>query len=188
MRTDSHSRLWVNPDHQMGRYDKILIQGIGIQYDKSGDALDAEEQQRVKRALLSAVRDVTKGAPVGFTSAPGPCVVSMSVGLMNLRMDASRHSGSVSSYVSSFGAGTMIFEFRDSETNVPLIRFATRRDLGGGRGHGTGADIHRLGQAVGRMAQDMTRELQTIVPAATRRDEHGCNNGILRMSGRDARR
>ena len=79
----------------------------------------------------------------------------------------------------------MIVEFRDSTTRTPLLRYAAHRGLGSGPASGRpGADLTRLGRALGEMVTDMMTELQTAVPATTERPATNCNDGIYKLTGR----
>ena len=105
---------------------------------------------------------------------------------MRLHVNDSGASGSSISYVNSFGSATMIIEFRDSRTDEVLIRYASHRGLGGGPGTGrVGANLPRLGRALGGMVTDMTLELQKITPSTTVRTETECNDGIYKLTGRE---
>jgi hypothetical protein len=175
----------VKTDHHIGRYDDILVTGIGFAYGNGQDALSPEQEKQVGLMLKSAISKITEGGPVGQATEAGPCVVSIQLGLKDILLHIGETSGSSISFVSSFGSATMVVEFRDSLTDVPLLRYAANHGLGGGPGTGQmGANLGRLGRALGEMVTDMTTELQTIVPDTTVRSETECNNGIYKQTGR----
>ena len=179
------SGLWVKPDHQLGRYDDVLINVAGFLYRDGQEPLSTEQEREIRRMLAGAILGITEGTPVGVANRSGECVVRVEIGLKDLRLFTAPDTGSRSSVVSSFGETTMVVEFRDSLTNVPLVRYAAHRGLGGGPGTGHGgADLGRLGKALGAMVTDMTTELQTIVPSTTVRDATSCNDGIYKLTGR----
>ncbi len=180
------SKLWVRPDHHIGRYDDIMVAGISFSYGQGQAELDEGQENRVAEMLVKAIGVITKDSPVGKASDPGPCVVAVQLGLKDVRLHLGEAvDGSSISYVSSFGSATMIVEFRDSLTDTTLLRYAANRGLGGGQGTGRdGADMGRLGRALGKMVTDMTTDLQTIVPATTSRPATECNNGIYKLTGR----
>ena len=185
VRSTPRSRLWVKPDHHLGKYDDILVTGIGFAYGKGQERLDETQEQQVGEMLRTAIAGITDDTPVGLADAPGPCVLALQLGLKDIYLHISETSGSSVSYVSSFGSATMIVEFRDSTSNVTLLRYAANRGLGGGPGTGQiGANLGRLGHALGEMVEDMTTELQTLVPDTTARPETECQNGIYKMTGR----
>ena len=180
------SKLWVRPDHHIGRYDNIMIASISFAYEQGQTELDKGQENRVAEMLVKAIGGITENSPVGKVSDPGPCVVAVQLGLKDIRLHLGEAAdSSSSSYVSSFGSATMIVEFRDSLTDTTLLRYAANRGLGGGQGTGRdGADMGRLGRALGKMVTDMTTDLQTIVPDTTSRPATECNNGIYKLTGR----
>ena len=189
VRKTPRSMLWVRPDHHVGHYDDILIAGVGFTYGLGQTELEPNEEQKVRLMLIEAMEAFTEDpSPVGRAYKPGPCVVAIQLGLkdMRLHIDKSGGSGSSTSFVNSFGSATMIIEFSDSRSNQVLIRYASHRGLGGGPGTGrVGANLPRLGRALGEMVTDMTNELQKITPTTTVRTETECNDGIYKLTGRE---
>jgi len=186
-RSTKRSVLWVKPDHHLGRYDAVIVQVAGFAYAEGQARLDAGEEAEVVRMLKEALAGITRDGPVGLVTAPGPCVVVVNVGLRDLRLHTAgaSASGSSSSYVSSFGSATLVVEFRDSTTGAPLLRYAAGRGLGGGPGMGqTGANLPRLGKAIGESVAEMVDELAKIVPTTTAKQEHACHDGIYALTGR----
>jgi hypothetical protein len=181
----TRSRLWVRPDHHIGRYDQILIKGIGFDYSKGQERLEENQEAEIGKMLSSAMGAFTESGPVSRATEEGPCVVAVVLGLKDLRFHTSGGAGSNVSYVTSFGSATMIVEFRDSLTDQPLLRYAANRGLGDGPASGQrGADLKRLGRALGDMVTDMTNELQQIVPTTTVRRQTECHDGIYKLTGR----
>ncbi len=185
VRSTPRSKLWVRPDHHLGRYDSVWLNQIEFAYGAGQERLERDQEIEVGEMLKSALSGITEAGPVTQVQASGPCVVAVGLGLKDIRLHISESKGSQVSYVSSFGSATMIVEFRDSTTNRPLVRYAANRGLGGGPGSGRmGADLDRLGRALGEMVTQMTTELQTVVPATTVRPETECNDGIYKLTGR----
>ena len=186
VRSTPRSRLWVRPDHHIGHYDDILITGVGFTYGHGATELSPQQEIQVRGMLIDAMGTFTQeGSPVGMSLSEGPCVVAIQLGLKDMRLHISKMTGSSISFVNSFGSATMIIEFRDSESDKVLLRYAAHRGLGGGPGTGRGgANLPRLGSALGDMVTDMTTELQKITPTTTMRSEHSCNDGIYKLTGR----
>ena len=186
VQSTKRTRLWVKPDHHLGRYDFVMIAGIGFAYGKGQESLDNDQEDQIGEMLKNAIGGITKSGPVGAAAEPGSCVVAVQLGLRDLVLHINdKPSGSSISFVSSFGSATMVIEFRDSTTDVPLVRYIVNRGLGGGPGTGQlGANLDRLGRTLGEMVTDMTTELQTIVPTTTVRPETECQNGIYKLTGR----
>ena len=185
VRETPQSKLWVRPDHHMGRYDDVLVDGIAFAYARSQERLAPDQERRLGEILIEAVNGITADSPVGQANAPGECVVALELALKDLRFHIVDAQGSSVSFVSSFGDATMIVEFRDSTTRTPLLRYAAHRGLGSGPATGRhGADLNRLGRALGEMVTDMMTVLQAEVPSTTERPETVCHDGIYRLTGR----
>lgn len=155
----------VRPDHELGRYDEILIEEVGFRYSPEQGWLSDRDEDRINAMLAAAVEGAQDGA-IGLTDEPGPCVLGVRFYVTDLELHTPEvETGSSLSFVRSFGQATMILELKDSETDEPIARFLQRRDLGGGTAHGVaGTSIHRLGKAVGVAMRDMRRQLQKITP------------------------
>jgi len=188
VRKTPRSMLWVRPDHHIGQYDDVLITGVGFTYGPGQTELSPQQETQVQEMLVEAMNAFTEPpSPVGRAAQPGPCVVAVQLGLkdMRLHINETAATGSAISFVDSFGSATLLMEFRDSTSDQVLIRYASHRGLGGGPGTGrVGANLPRLGRALGEMVTDMTNELQTITPSTTVRSETECNDGIYKLTGR----
>ncbi|MFK7896809.1 MAG: hypothetical protein AB8G23_13285 [Myxococcota bacterium] len=177
--------LWVRPDHHLGRYDNVMVNVEGFLYARGQEPLDYAQEERIEEMLEEVFSELTSSGPVNATSTPGPCTVTINLGLKDLKLHTSDHIGASTSFVSSFGSTTMVVEFRDSSTDLPLLRYMENQGLGSGPATGhMGANLSRLGNTLGEITTSMITELQTIVPATTDLQEHHCNDGIYALTGR----
>ncbi len=184
-RDTRRSILWVRPDHHLGRYDSVLVNVDGFMYAKGQASLDAAQERRIGEMLQHSFSRITVSGPVGSATKPGPCTVIINIGLKDLRLHTSDYIGASTSFVSSFGSATMVVEFRDSVTGLPLLRYMENQGLGSGTATGyTGANLSRLGSALGNLVTSMITELQTIVPTTTGQRPHSCHDGIYALTGR----
>jgi hypothetical protein len=176
----------VKPDHHLGRYDNVMLDRVGIGYAPGQKPLDADQEAQIVKMLQTVIVSLTRDSPVGVAAEGGPCVVKINLGLNKLRLYDSEFTDSTSSYVSSFGSGTMIIEFVDSLSDTLLVRYVANRDLAGGSSTGgrSGIDLKHLGRALGGTIASMNDELARIVPTTTVRDATECNDGIYKMTGR----
>jgi hypothetical protein len=186
VRRTRRSQLWVKPDHHLGRYDNVMLDRVGIGYAPGQKPLDADQEAQIVKMLQTVIVSLTRDSPVGVAAEGGPCVVKINLGLNKLRLYDSEFTDSTSSYVSSFGSGTMIIEFVDSLSDTLLVRYVANRDLAGGSSTGgrSGIDLKHLGRALGGTIASMNDELARIVPTTTVRDATECNDGIYKMTGR----
>ena len=163
--TGGRGLFLVRPDHELGRYDDVLIEEVGFRYSPNQRWLSYRDEDRINAMLTAAVQGTQDGT-VGVVDEAGPCVLGVRFYVTDLELHTPDvETGSNVSFVRSFGQATMILELTDSETDTPIARFMQRRDLGGGTAHGiTGTSISRLGSVVGVAMRDMGRQLQRITP------------------------
>ncbi len=180
--TEGRGILLVRPDHQLGRYDHVLIDRIGFRYSEDQSLLSYREEDRISAMLASMVQGSQDGT-VGVVEEPGPCVLSVRLSLVELELHEDDNSSSSTSFIDSFGEATVIMELLDSETEVPLARFLQRRDLGGGPVmNGTASSLQRLGKVVGVTMQDMGSQLAELTPPTAEGWSGNCDGGIARAS------
>ena len=182
--TGGRGALLVRPDHQLGRYDDLLVDYVGFRYSEHQPWLSFEDEDRVSSVLDSAVRGSQDGA-IGLAEEAGPCVLSIRFYVTDLELlDSDMPATSAVSFVRSFGEATMIMELRDSQSDETLARFTQRRSLGGGQVNqpGARASIHRLRRAVGAAMRDMGDQLREITPPSTSGWEGECRGGMTRVA------
>ena len=182
--TYNRGQLFVKRDHQLGRYDSLMIEGVGFRWSPGEARLGDAEEDRIIAMLIGAVEG-TQDGPVGITDAPGPCVLAVNFFLKDLELHTpNRLADSRSGFVSSYGAATMVLELRDSMNDEPLARFVQRRDLGGGPEIPTrGASLIRLSQAIGRALYDMGNQLiKVIPPTSSGHSKPECRGGMAKVA------
>ena len=129
-------KVWIKPDIDLSKYSMILLESAGIQYnhpaarsryDRNADSFPLTEQQ--KASLQASVREVfekelQKIQNYEFTTEPGPGVLDVIVGLMNVtsRVPEQLVSARSSTYLADLGSATLIVELRDSRTEESLAR------------------------------------------------------------------
>ncbi len=129
-------KVWVKPDIDLSKYDKILLESAGIQYrhpdaksryDRNADSFPLSEKQ--KASLQQAISEVfanelKKIENYEFTEEPGPGVLDVTIGLMNVTSKVPREMTSArsSTYIADLGSATLILELRDSRTEESLAR------------------------------------------------------------------
>jgi len=180
--TNGRGLLLVRPDHQLGRYDALMIEHVGFRYSNSQRWLSFREEDRISAMITNAVKGMQDGE-VAISDESGPCVLGVRFYVTDLELhDPGYDTTSVTSFVRSFGEATMIMELRDTVTDRPLARFLQRRDLGGGPGLGTGTSIRRLETVVGVAMREMGGQLQKLTPPTSRGWQNGCGGGMTRVA------
>lgn len=182
--TYNRGQLFVKRDHQLGRYDSLMIEGVGFRWRPGEARLGDADEDRIIAMLIGAVEG-TQDGPVGIADAPGPCVLAVNFFLKDLELHTpNRLADSRSGFVSSYGAATMVLELRDSMDDEPLARFVQRRDLGGGPEIPTrSASLIRLSQAIGRALYDMGNQLiKVIPPTSSGHSKPQCRGGMAKVA------
>ena len=179
--TSGSGSLFVRPGLSFDGYDDIYIAQIGISYADGQQPLSGAEENRVYQRLVEGrVGELTaRGQRVA--DKPGPCTLAQSVYLTDLKFFESKVTGSQSNVISSFGAVTIVSEFRDSTSNEILVRYGERRSLGSGVAEGrVKADLARLDQTLDGILHDMGSALRRTLPlgGTDSRASFGCEGRI----------
>jgi hypothetical protein len=185
-RVETYGRglLYVKPDHNLGRYDDLLVERVGFRYGPKQERLPDIDEDRIVTMLVDAIPESQDGV-IGVKTVPGPCVLSVNFYLKDLEFhEPYFDTDSATSYVSSYGKATMILELRDSMSHEPLARFVQRRDLGGGRMVASrGTTLSRLRQAITDGMRDMGNQLRKLTPptAGSGNPDSECQGGMARV-------
>jgi hypothetical protein len=174
--------LFVKQNHPVGSYDDIMVATIGIHYAPGQDELTEEQEDVIFDRMVATLYD---GVARGFSIAkqPGPCTVKMGVYLKDVDFYESRTSGSQTRFVSSYGAATLVFEFRDSTTDEALVRYGQRRSFGAGvdAGGPRGPNLDLLGDTLEKMLEDVGVTLQEVLaPNVEGEAARGCQGNLGR--------
>lgn len=174
----------VAPDHQLGRYDALRIEEVGLEPSAHQRRLSDRDADRIRTLLIDAVAGSQDPRRLGLTDQPGPCVLGVRIFVTNLALNVPRtESTSTTRLVDSFGEATLILELRDSVSERPLARFLQRRDLGGGVADGRShATLQRLERVVGRSIREMGAELQALTPPSRGEWDANCRGGLTRVA------
>jgi hypothetical protein len=181
--TQGRGLLAIKPNHQLGRYDELLIEQVGFRYRDGQKWLSNREEDRIRNMLTSAIQGSQDGA-IGIASDIGPCVLAVRFYLKDLELfDLHEWTGSRTSFVRSFGEATLVMELRDSMNDEPIARFLQRRELGGGpTSGGPSPSLRRLGSVIAVAMKDMGDQLREITPPTAGGWEAECDGGMTRVA------
>lgn len=131
-------RVWIKPEIDLSRYDEIMVESAGIRYreadaqnryDRSASSFPLDEKQ--KNRFKEIVREVMTEELTGvqnytFTRDPGPGVLKLTVGLIDVisRVPPETVSARSRVYLNSLGSATFVLEISDSRTDEMLARTA----------------------------------------------------------------
>jgi len=110
--------LEVREDHRIGSYDALLIPPATLSYKRGSPPLTPP----AKRAFLSLLResmiDATRAAAIPVEQAPGPCVMTIDLRVSGLNLELTDRADQLVEL-------TLVMQFRDSMSGMPLLRYAT---------------------------------------------------------------
>ncbi len=136
-------KVWIKPDIDLSRYDKILLESAGIQYrhpdatsryDRNADSFPLDEEQKarlqkeVREVFAEELQDIEHYT---FTDQPGPGVLDVIIGLMDVTSHVPEEITSARSsvYIADLGSAVLLVELRDSRTEEPLARILDREEI-----------------------------------------------------------
>ena len=133
---------WARPDMDISTYDKIMLQGVGIQYRPGASKrfnrptsasdyyeLSAAQKERLKNILSEKFREeLAKSTRFTIVSEPGPDVLLIKGGLIDVvSYVPPDHAGSYEIFLDRIGEATLILEISDSVSEAIIARVVDRR-------------------------------------------------------------
>ncbi len=134
--------VYVKPDIDLSRYNKLLLEGLGIQYrpvdpqnryDRNAEEFPLSESQKesIKIAVTDAMlEELDKSKYFTIVEEPGRDVLRIRMGLSDVvsRVPPSNNSRE-SFYLTNLGGALLVMEYSDSRTNEVLARVADRQEV-----------------------------------------------------------
>jgi len=135
-------KVWVKPDINLAGYDKIMLQGVGVQYRAvrftGSDRLYTEnteffplsdqQKARVVETIAKAFKDeMAKCKYYSLTDTPDRKTLTVRGELLDIVSRTPPEVGFREIYLSSFGEATLVIELRDSMSDEIFARVVDRR-------------------------------------------------------------
>lgn len=135
---------WARPDFDISSYNKIMLQGAGIEYTQATNKgrtsrdrsrggpyfMDDTTRERFETLVQETFREeMAKSERFTLVDEAGPDVLIVWGGLLDVTsyVPPDNVAGRSEIYLSTVGAATLVLELRDSETNTILARSIDRR-------------------------------------------------------------
>lgn len=176
-------RLFVNREHELGRYDDLYLNAVGFHYRDRQPRLGRADEDRITAMLVSAIQRGKDGA-IGIATHPGPCVLAVDFYAVDLEFaDWTPGKGAVSTFRSSLGSATLVIELRDSQSNEPIARFTDRPTLGGGwwMGHRS-EQLKRLARVIQLAVSDMGKRVWRVTSPTNPAIDDRCEGTMTKVA------
>ena len=134
------NKAWARRDVDLSGYNKIMLQGVGIQYrpvkkratTRSGGSdfpIPPERKKELREVLREGfVAELAKTDRFEIVSEPGPDVLLIRGALIDVVSHVPpQRAGRSDVYLSSVGEATLVIELIDSQSESVLIRGVDRR-------------------------------------------------------------
>lgn len=135
------SKAWARRDVDLSGYNKIMLEGVGIQYrpvkkratTRTGGGTEfpipPERKEELREVLREGfVAELAKTDRFEFVSEPGPDVLLIRGALIDVVSHVPpQRAGRSDVYLSSVGQATLVLEVIDSQSESVLIRSVDRR-------------------------------------------------------------
>jgi hypothetical protein len=134
---------WARQDLDLTGYNKVIVQGAGIQYRpvkaRGGSRLTVrsdnkfpiseENKARLRRELTIAFTEaLAKGENFEVVTTPGPDVLIVRAGLLDVvSFVPPERMGRYDVYLDRVGEATLVLELVDAESGAVLVRAVDRR-------------------------------------------------------------
>jgi hypothetical protein len=114
--------LDLRRDHGIGSYDAFIVPEASLSYSRRTVKLTREAEQVFLRLLRDSLIDASGAAEIPIVETPGLCVMEIKLAVYGLKIGASNFGDRLAKL-------TLVMEFRDSESQEPLLRYATQNTI-----------------------------------------------------------
>jgi hypothetical protein len=146
IKNSAADQAWAVPSLDLTRYNKIMVQGVGIEYRPGGKSgrssmthsdgrpfeVTEEQKARFRQVVNETLLDeLGKSKKFGVVNEPGPDVLLIRVALLDVVSYVPPESiGRSEIYLSEIGDVTLALELRDSISEAILARSIDRDTIG----------------------------------------------------------
>jgi hypothetical protein len=118
----------IKPGVDLGQYDQLLLLPVAFSFKEGSRQLSESRLDDLRRYFREDfTKELQQKGGYNLVSEPGPGVLLVRAGLLNIDITVPEERGRDDVYVTSSGEVTVIAEFRDSQSGELLARAADRR-------------------------------------------------------------
>jgi hypothetical protein len=142
--------VWARTDIDLSGYDKVMLQGIGVEFRpvtgpysgragassvraNTGSRTEFQLDEKTKAIVIEEIsaafsEELARSKVFEIVDEPGPDVLNLHVGLLDVVSQVPPDTvGRSEILLSSVGEATIVMELRDSVSNAILVRAVDRR-------------------------------------------------------------
>lgn len=160
--------LYVKPDHGITAHHRYHLNQVLLTYERESNHFTTGQEERMRQYL----EDATIGGMISggstMASRPGPCTLSMGIGLVDVDLVEPDGSSSSTSLLANWGAVTLVVDLRDSLSEEPLLRYGRRIEFPGGiQWQNDPPPWRQVRTTLDELLQDQRKILDESVPQST---------------------
>jgi hypothetical protein len=114
--------LEVREDHRIGSYDAFLIPAASLSYNRGSVPLTPPAKRAFLKLLRESMIAASEAAAIPVQQEPGPCVMAIELRVSGLNLEGADRADQLVEL-------TLVMQFRDSVSGMPLLRYATENQV-----------------------------------------------------------
>jgi hypothetical protein len=155
--------LFADPSRSIDDYDDVWLAEIGLHYADGQPPLADADAARLRKMIYDIVLENFPVAGQLTARSASPCTLKLGVYLASLDLPRAEVAGARRR---GKGAATVVFEFRDSQSNQPLVRYGQRRELDVGTARNAELDFDKLENALRVVLDEAGTRMRDALPAS----------------------
>ena len=168
---DQRGRLFVNPDHRISAAHRYVLTQVFVTYKRDSPRFSEREEKRMIDYVKEGVAASMEINGAAMVSEPGPCVLSIGIGLIDVALSEPSGTGASTNQLGIWGAVTMVLDVRDSRSGEPLLRYGRRVTIPGGvQFHDSRPQWPNVQRTLDSLLTTQHRTLLEIVPQSSEID------------------
>ncbi len=112
--------LELREDHRIGSYDAFLIPDASLSYRRGSSKLTRPAERVFLGLLKESIVKGSEAAAIPIEQEPGACVMEINLAVSRLNLDVADRADQLAEL-------TLVMQFRDSTSRMPLLRYAAEK-------------------------------------------------------------
>ena len=120
--TSAPGRLFLRENHGIGGYDAIAIAPSFVNYRRTSNRLDPDDEELYLVSLEQSIIDIAESANVRIVDEIGECVIKVGAGFINIDLARSPSA-------KILGRMTLVIVYQDSLSGQSLLRYSADESI-----------------------------------------------------------